>query len=467
MARSAARSAQATAWRRRRRPATTPASGGRSRRPGRRRRRGRSGARPSGGAASAVRAVGTSSRAASRIRSCANRRPSSVRMPAATASSSAARPSSRSVARWHGPGRPGPHRTPVRRPRRPARGTTGRAGRAGRAPRRGPRPAADRPVEEPARRPSSPTKNGLPWVRRHDGGRDRGGHRPAGDPGEVRATSASPSPPSRSRVTVDSRASAAIAARSGLLPGGLGVAVGRDHHQPGRRHRRGHVDQQPQRRRVGPVDVVEHDQQPRAAGRARPGPRSTASKAGTAPAPTRPPSGVGPDRHPPVAGQRPEGLAERPVRRVPSSSLARPSATASPARAPRSAASSASRVLPTPGSPATSTTCRRPSSAARRHSSTTARSATRPIRASRGAARSAATPSPTLSLSTRLRTRARRRRPSTSFNRQKTTSASGVRATHPRSRIQPVGRQWVHFRRVRLPLGSRRWQRTRRVPRRR
>ena len=234
-----------------------------------------------------------------------------------------------------------------------------------------------------------------------DGGHHRAGHLPPGHRGQLSgdlrlAQPGQPDP--RDRRLAAERGNGGA---ERLLPGGLGVPVRRDHHQPGRRHARGEVHQQPYGRRVRPVQIVEHHQQTARSGRGHQGLGGGLEQ--PEPLPRRPVATGEPTGQ---LRRRELGRAPRKTWRngqyggLPTSSLARPRAQASPSSRAWSMASSARRVLPTPGSPATSTTCRRPSSAERRQPASKALSATRPTSARPGRTPPSA---PTLAVSRRGR----------------------------------------------------------------
>ena len=152
-------------------------------------------------------------------------------------------------------------------------------------------------------------------------------------------------------------------------PGALRVAVGGQDDQPCRADSGGQMPQQPQRRHIRPVQVVEHDEQAGASCRVReelanrfehrePPLRRRTGLDRLAPQSGRDNSQVGP-----LSGSRvmdrgdvTDDLAKQPIRRA-ALILTGPGPHARhPAAAARADASSASRVLPIPGSPPMSTT---------------------------------------------------------------------------------------------------------------
>lgn len=131
----------------------------------------------------------------------------------------------------------------------------------------------------------------------------------------------------------------------------LGVPVGGDDQQAGVSHPAGQVHEQRQRGGVGPLELVQDDDEscalrvfPQLVADGFEGFEASGRRVGGRAA-------FGQGRRQRVVESAGD-LAEQPVRRAASSSLARPQATGVPVVSARDAASCASRVLPMPGSPA-------------------------------------------------------------------------------------------------------------------
>ena len=122
-------------------------------------------------------------------------------------------------------------------------------------------------------RPSSPTKNGLPRVRRCTAAATLGRHGEPGDRVELRVDLLLAEP--READPLDRGLAGERAQRVAQRgpAGRLGAAVGGDHGDPGRAEAAGQVDEHLERARVGPLQVVEQHEQAVSPRRRRSAPR--------------------------------------------------------------------------------------------------------------------------------------------------------------------------------------------------
>ena len=132
----------------------------------------------------------------------------------------------------------------------------------GRATRIVPSTTSTAPVSTRVRQ-SSQTRNGLPAVRSWIAPASCSSSRPSSSPAALRTNSTTSSPErpaSRSRTTPSDRRRSASVSRQRLRHVGLGVAEGGEQQNAGVPGGVRQVAQQEERRRVGPVPVLEHEQ---------------------------------------------------------------------------------------------------------------------------------------------------------------------------------------------------------------